>query len=311
MSSIAAGTTTGSALVSTGDTTGELVLKTNGTTTAVTIDTSQNVTIEGSLTVDGGSANISGTSSAGANIKLYEDTDNGTNYISLKAPNTIASDVTWTLPNADGTNGQVLQTNGSGTLSWATAGGGSGDVVGPASATDNAVARFDNTTGKLIQNSTFIVNDSGEVTTGVWQGTAISVAKGGTGATTLTANNVILGNGTSAVQFVAPGTSGNVLTSNGTTWTSAAVSVPTTFDAVGTYAWGWMTAVTLTAGTTYSGSSITIAGCEGGSAAAIATNARAAWAGVRATGTLSGTWRVMSQNYAFPNNQWGLFVRVS
>ena len=50
----------------------------------------------------------------------------------------------------------------------------------------------------------------------------LPVANGGTGATTLTANNVILGNGTSAVQAVAPGTSGNVLTSNGTTWTSAA-----------------------------------------------------------------------------------------
>ena len=50
----------------------------------------------------------------------------------------------------------------------------------------------------------------------------VAVANGGTGATTLTANNVILGNGTSAVQFVAPGASGNVLTSNGTTWTSAA-----------------------------------------------------------------------------------------
>jgi len=48
------------------------------------------------------------------------------------------------------------------------------------------------------------------------------VANGGTGQTSLTANNVILGNGTSAVQFVAPGTSGNKLTSNGTTWTSAA-----------------------------------------------------------------------------------------
>ena len=46
------------------------------------------------------------------------------------------------------------------------------------------------------------------------------VANGGTGATTLTANNVILGNGTSAPLFVAPGTSGNVLTSDGTTWQS-------------------------------------------------------------------------------------------
>jgi len=50
----------------------------------------------------------------------------------------------------------------------------------------------------------------------------LPVAQGGTGAATLTANNVLLGNGTSAVQAVAPGTSGNVLTSNGTTWESAA-----------------------------------------------------------------------------------------
>jgi hypothetical protein len=50
----------------------------------------------------------------------------------------------------------------------------------------------------------------------------LPVANGGTGATTLTANNVLLGNGTSAVQVVAPGTNGNVLTSNGTTWASTA-----------------------------------------------------------------------------------------
>lgn len=50
----------------------------------------------------------------------------------------------------------------------------------------------------------------------------VAVPNGGTGLTTLTANNVLLGNGTSAVQTVAPGTSGNVLTSNGTTWASSA-----------------------------------------------------------------------------------------
>jgi len=48
------------------------------------------------------------------------------------------------------------------------------------------------------------------------------VSNGGTGLTTLTANNVILGNGTSTPSFVAPSTSGNVLTSNGTTWQSTA-----------------------------------------------------------------------------------------
>jgi hypothetical protein len=61
--------------------------------------------------------------------------------------------------------------------------------------------------------------DSGGVVKRIAQ-TVTPVANGGTGATTLTANNVILGNGTSAVQFVAPGANGNVLTSNGTTWQS-------------------------------------------------------------------------------------------
>ena len=53
-------------------------------------------------------------------------------------------------------------------------------------------------------------------------GAALPVASGGTGAATFTANNVLLGNGTSALQVVAPGTAGNILTSNGTTWQSTA-----------------------------------------------------------------------------------------
>jgi len=51
--------------------------------------------------------------------------------------------------------------------------------------------------------------------------TALSVDQGGTGSANLTANSVVIGNGVSAVSGVAPGTSGNVLTSNGTSWTSA------------------------------------------------------------------------------------------
>ena len=55
-------------------------------------------------------------------------------------------------------------------------------------------------------------------------GSPLPVGSGGTGAATFTANNVLLGNGTSAFQVVAPGASGNVLTSNGTTWQSTAPS---------------------------------------------------------------------------------------
>lgn len=52
--------------------------------------------------------------------------------------------------------------------------------------------------------------------------TPLSVAQGGTGAATLPSFNVMIGNGTSPVTFVAPATSGNILTSNGTAWLSSA-----------------------------------------------------------------------------------------
>jgi hypothetical protein len=83
-------------------------------------------------------------------------------------------------------------------------GGGSVTLDAGAAAADTTLTLPD-TSGTILQS-----------------GTAVTVAQGGTGATTLTANNVLLGNGTSALQVVAPGTFGNVLTSNGTAWTSTA-----------------------------------------------------------------------------------------
>jgi hypothetical protein len=65
----------------------------------------------------------------------------------------------------------------------------------------------------------------GTITSGTWNGTTIAVANGGTGATSLTANGVLIGNATSAVTTVAPSTNGNVLTSNGTSWISSTPSV--------------------------------------------------------------------------------------
>lgn len=54
--------------------------------------------------------------------------------------------------------------------------------------------------------------------------TAITAAQGGTGLTTIAANNVMLGNATGSIKVVAPGSVGNVLTSTGTTWTSTALA---------------------------------------------------------------------------------------
>lgn len=52
-------------------------------------------------------------------LGFKEDSSNGNNYVAFQAPASVAANVTWTLPDADGTSGQFLQTNGSGTLSWA------------------------------------------------------------------------------------------------------------------------------------------------------------------------------------------------
>ena len=57
-------------------------------------------------------------SSAGASLQLMEDSDNGSHFIGLKSPDSVGSSVTYTLPGSDGSNGQVLSTNGSGTLSF-------------------------------------------------------------------------------------------------------------------------------------------------------------------------------------------------
>lgn len=83
------------------------------------------------------------------------------------------------------------------------------------------------TLGTMASQSASAVAITGGTITGI---TDLTVADGGTGASSITANSVILGNGTSALSgnLVAPSTSGNVLTSNGTTWTSAANIITTT-----------------------------------------------------------------------------------
>jgi hypothetical protein len=67
--------------------------------------------------------NIKGGTSAGQ-ISLYEPSGSGTNKITFKS-NSMATDITYTLPAQDGTAGQVLKTDGNGNLSWVDAGGNS------------------------------------------------------------------------------------------------------------------------------------------------------------------------------------------
>ena len=87
---------------------------------------------------DGGFVAIANGATGPGQLRLYEDTDNGTNFTAFQV-GTQSGDITYTLPTADGSNGQVLTTNGSGVLSFATASSADpssadGDSLGTASA---------------------------------------------------------------------------------------------------------------------------------------------------------------------------------
>lgn len=95
------GSATDNAIARYDGTTGKLIQN-----SGVTVDDSNIVTASGFV------ANAQGP-------VRFADSDSS-NYVAFQAPATVASNVTWTLPNADGTSGQVLSTNGTGTLSWST-----------------------------------------------------------------------------------------------------------------------------------------------------------------------------------------------
>ena len=94
-----------------------------------------------------------------ADRKVY--INNGTAVVQVGAGNLSGlGDVAITTPS----NGQALKYNST-TTKWENSSAGVGDVVGPASATDNALVRFDGATGKLIQNSTATLDDTGNMDT--------------------------------------------------------------------------------------------------------------------------------------------------
>lgn len=76
----------------------------------------------------------------------------------------VADSTTDTLTLVAGTGIAITTDASTDSITVTATGGGSGDVVGPASSTDNAIARFDGTTGKLIQNSTAAIADDGSIT---------------------------------------------------------------------------------------------------------------------------------------------------
>lgn len=117
----------------------------------------------------------------------FADSDSS-NYVAFQAPATVAANLVWTLPSADGSNGHVLTTNGSGTLSWAAASAtavtttsdntsATRYLVFSTSAQSGATLYVDDTTTALSYNpNTTVMNVGSVVITGSGNGTVKSNA---------------------------------------------------------------------------------------------------------------------------------------
>lgn len=147
------------------------------------------VTVDGVLLKDGG-ATFTGDITLNAQKDVrFADADSS-NWVAFQGAGTIAANVTWTLPATDGTSGQLLSTNGTGTLSWATAGGGftadraivsnGSGVLAVSAVTATELAYLDITTLGTTAASKAVTSDANGVTTfadGVNEGyTAVTVS---------------------------------------------------------------------------------------------------------------------------------------
>lgn len=123
-----------------------------------------NVFFDGTNYVTGISKQDSTSSVSGLTINAagelrLADTDSS-HYVGFKSPGTVTTNRIWTLPAADGTSGQALVTNGSGTLSWASAGGGNNVILLSGSST-NGLISFPSTDNTVSTTNWTLTSDGG------------------------------------------------------------------------------------------------------------------------------------------------------
>ena len=169
-----------------------------------------------SMALGSSATTIAGLTSVSSTVFTGSLTGNASTTTKLATPVTING------VSFDGSANITISTNLTNGLTFNN--GGSGEASGASFSGLSAKTISYNTIGASPLAGSSSLTTLGTISSGTWSGTTISVAKGGTGSTSLTSNNVLLGNGIGALQSVAPGTSGNVLTSNGTTWISSAAA---------------------------------------------------------------------------------------
>jgi len=161
------------------------------------------------LDITNGNILIANTNNSAGSLMFMEPSTSGSNYMSFKA-GVMAANVTYTLPTADGTNGQLLKTNGGGTLSWTTVGmGSSNNVNASLSGTYNNYSMGSITYLKANNGSTnsFTISGVGAGT----DGQMIIIQNSGSGNMTIQNLNT----GSSAANRIVTGT-GSDLTTSGT-----------------------------------------------------------------------------------------------
>ncbi|MGA0823750.1 MAG: hypothetical protein ACO3PG_04755, partial [Pelagibacteraceae bacterium] len=108
---------------------------------------------------------VSGIATDGASIILLEGSNNGSNTVTIKAPNVLGADYTLTLPADDGTASQFLQTNGSGVLSWVDA-PGSAAAGSDTQIQYNSSGSFAGATGITTDGSNLLIDSQGDLRLG-------------------------------------------------------------------------------------------------------------------------------------------------